>query len=88
MRSVLPATCEIARTASDPPGTSGTPTIPSLPIVATSTMFPSASGVTNEITRRPGNGCTRWLSRIEDDGLDAQVRRSKMLDERVALLVR
>ena len=33
MRSVRPATCEIARTASDPPGTSGTPTMPSLPIV-------------------------------------------------------
>ena len=54
IRSVRPPTCEIARTARDPPGTSGTPTMPSLPMVATSTMLPSASGVTSEITPSMG----------------------------------
>jgi hypothetical protein len=43
-------TCDIARTASDPPSISGTPTMPSLPMVVIPTMVPSSRGVTNEIT--------------------------------------
>jgi len=54
MRRARPATWEMARTASEPPSTTGTPTMPSLPTVATSTMAPSSSGVTSEITPSSG----------------------------------
>src|ERR1035437_8862928 len=45
---------EARRAAREPPARSGTPTIPSLPTVATSTMLPSSSGVTSEMTPPSG----------------------------------
>src|SRR5450631_4124916 len=54
MRSHHPATEQTARKVSAPPRSSGTPTIPSFPTVATSTTAPSWSGVTSDTTQLRG----------------------------------
>ncbi len=58
IRSPAPRTWQMARTARVPPAISGTPTTPSLPMVATSTMDPSSSGG-HQRDRRRRAGSTR-----------------------------